>query len=215
MGLREIKKERTRRTIQEVAMRLFASQGYGATSVEQIAAAAEISPPTFYRFYRDKEDIVLTLDLAPILDAAEEQYPQGESMSCLVQALFDALAQHHHEHRGYLLTRYRLIQNEPDLRARLQLQRQDHLELALKKVAERRKTSIASRDLRVVLAVVIAAGCESVDYWVMNHGKPNLSELLNQALRLIEPTLKLFDRTSASQTTGRTETPSVKRTKAK
>jgi AcrR family transcriptional regulator len=215
MGLREIKKERTRQTIQEVAMRLFASQGYGATSVEQISAAAEISPPTFYRFYRDKEDVVLTLDLTPILDAAEEKYPRGESMSYLVRALFDALVEHHNEHRGYLLTRYRLIQNEPDLRARLQLQRQDHLELALKKVAERRKTSIDSCDLRVVLAVVIAAACETIDYWVRHHGRQNLSELLNQAFRLIEPTLKLFDRTSASLTTSQIEVPPIKRTKAK
>lgn len=60
LGLRARKKERTRNTIRAEAMRLFADQGYAATTVEQIADAAEISPSTFFRYFPAKESLVVT-----------------------------------------------------------------------------------------------------------------------------------------------------------
>lgn len=59
LGLRERKKARTKAEIQRQALRLFNEQGYAETSVEQIAAAAEVSPSTFFRYYPTKDDVVL------------------------------------------------------------------------------------------------------------------------------------------------------------
>ena len=76
-GLRERKKARTRASLREHALRLFREQGYQATTVEQIAAAAEVSPSTFFRYFPTKEDVVLRDDMDTRMMAALERQPAG------------------------------------------------------------------------------------------------------------------------------------------
>jgi AcrR family transcriptional regulator len=57
-GLRERKKAQTRETIVECALDLFERQGYDETTIEDIAAAANISPRTFFRYFLTKLDVL-------------------------------------------------------------------------------------------------------------------------------------------------------------
>ncbi|MGW0862566.1 TetR family transcriptional regulator [Streptomyces sp. NPDC002611] len=58
-GLRERKKRRMYEVVSDVAVRLFLEKGFDAVSVAEVAAAAEISKPTLFRYFPAKEDLVL------------------------------------------------------------------------------------------------------------------------------------------------------------
>jgi AcrR family transcriptional regulator len=62
MNLRERKKLATWRAIRSAALRLFDEGGYEATTVEQIAAAANISRATFFNYFASKEAVVFDQD---------------------------------------------------------------------------------------------------------------------------------------------------------
>jgi len=68
LGLREKKKLRTRAILIDAALKLCLEQGYERTTVDQIAAVAEVSPRTYSRYFASKEAVFLTL-----LDDVSEQ----------------------------------------------------------------------------------------------------------------------------------------------
>ncbi len=59
MGLRERKKQKTRQTISDVAISLFLEHGFDHVPVVDIAAAAEVSKPTLFKYFPTKEDLVV------------------------------------------------------------------------------------------------------------------------------------------------------------
>jgi AcrR family transcriptional regulator len=58
LGLRELKKQRTRELIAETARRLFAERGFERVTIAEVARAAEVSEQTVFNYFPTKEDLV-------------------------------------------------------------------------------------------------------------------------------------------------------------
>ena len=119
-GLRERKKAKTHEAIQAAALRLFRSQGYEATTVEQIAEAAEVSPSTFFRYFPTKEDVVIHDALDPILFASFAEQPAElgpiQALRVTMASVFGSLTP---EQLALEVERQELIVSVPELRARM------------------------------------------------------------------------------------------------
>ncbi len=117
-GLRERKKIRTRQTIRREAFRLIEENGYAATTVEQIAEAAEVSPSTFFRYFPTKESVLLADDLDPVILNALDAQPPDLSPSQAVRRAYQAtMAGMSEDQREFEDTRQRLMFSIPELKA--------------------------------------------------------------------------------------------------
>jgi len=117
-GLRERKKARTRAALQEHALRLFARQGYGETTIEQIAEAAEVSPATVYRYFPTKADLVIYDDLDDrLIEAFRAQPPELGALQAMRAAVSTGFRGLFGDALQVQRDRERLIRTEPELRS--------------------------------------------------------------------------------------------------
>jgi AcrR family transcriptional regulator len=118
LSLRERKKLKTRASIQTEAMRLFLEKGYEATTIEEIAAAVEISPSTFFNYFPSKEEVVMEDELDPLILAAFDAQPPGVGpVAALRNAMRIVFTDLTPEQDAVLRQRIRLMSSEPELRA--------------------------------------------------------------------------------------------------
>jgi len=137
-GLRERKKAKTRLAIREHAMALFKDQGYDKTTVEQIAAAAEVSPSTFFRYFPSKEEVVLQDDYDALLIAAFHAQQVGvPPLQALRNAISEVFLSMPEGQQAQEAERVRLMTEVPELRARMLAQVSEMLQMLAEAVAER------------------------------------------------------------------------------
>ncbi|MCA1841638.1 MAG: TetR family transcriptional regulator [Actinobacteria bacterium] len=184
-GLRERKRQRTRATIQAEALRLIAEQGYEATTCDQIAAAADVSPATFYRYFPTKEDVVLADEyddlLVGLLQDRPEDEPPVRAVRRSVAASLDAIYAADVE---IIRERLRLVLSVPALRARRYEQTRATEELLAPAVGARMGAAASQLEVRAVTAAIVGAVVTAVEHWAAHGGA--LPALIDEALAALE-----------------------------
>ncbi len=157
-SLRERKKAKTRAAIREHAMRLFEEQGYPATTIDQIADAAEVSPSTFFRYFPTKEDVVLVDDVdAVLIEAVRAQPAELPPVESIRRGLRDVFAGMSPETWQFERRRQRLLIGVPELRARMLHQMTEAIDLLAGVIAERAGLPADDFSARVTAGATIGA----------------------------------------------------------
>jgi AcrR family transcriptional regulator len=158
LGLRERKKRRTRASLIGAAIELCERQGFEQTTVEQIAAIADVSPRTFSRYFATKEAVCLALVDDAVDVAAVELAGLPDEMNHL-EALYRASVTMYRNTKTAgtgeltaprLLCTLRIIMSSPTLRQATMEFRPHAVNVEL---ARRMDVGLDDRGLQLVAAV--------------------------------------------------------------
>lgn len=191
IGLRERKKAKTMAAVQRHALRLFRELGYNATTVEQIAEAAEISPSTFFRYFSTKEDVLIMDNYDPLLISAFEQQPSELSpLSAVRQAMISTMADMSADELGTMRERNQLIMTVPELRAATLNNLTQTMQMITEMVAKRMDRKPDDLDIRTFAGAVIGVNISVMLYYA-EHPETDYAALLDEALSKLESGLAL------------------------
>jgi AcrR family transcriptional regulator len=191
VGLRERKKLKTKAAIRKEAMRLFLEKGFDATTIEEIAAAVEISPSTFFNYFPTKEDVVFEDELDPLILAAFDAQPEGTNpIRAIRNAMLTVFRALTPEQDRVMRERMALMTSTPSLRSAMLSQFADMVNQIAALVASRAGGSpsdfairnFAGALLGVMMSALLAAAQDP---------KADLIEVADQALQHLEAGLPL------------------------
>jgi AcrR family transcriptional regulator len=181
--------KRVRRELASAAAELFRQRGYDATTVEDIAAAVEVSPRTFYRLFPTKGDVIIELARTGLGDivAALAERPLDEPLVASLEVVF--VARSADVEPRALRSFEDLMTRNPELRARWLEETRRHQDLLAEVLAERLGTATADLRTQVIAALVLAAHRTALEVWSTRPNDPELVPTLRQAMGLLAPLL--------------------------
>ncbi|MFI2398062.1 TetR/AcrR family transcriptional regulator [Rhodococcus sp. NPDC019647] len=187
---------RTREVLAQTAVELFLQDGFDAITVEQVAAAANVSPRTTYRYFHTKEGLALALlaDLDNRFLQIVQARPHDEApLESLRHALAEAWAwlESSGQSETYLALQA-FVESHPGLMA-ANLQRGYNQEELLVAALETRPVFRSSGDLgpRLVVAAFAGASRVAVTTWRRSSGTvPMLINTLDTCIASLLPALQ-------------------------
>lgn len=185
-GLRELKKARTRAAIQREALRLFRERGYEATTVEQVAQAAEVAHTTVFRYFPAKEDLVISDEADPVFyESLRAQPPELTPVQALRAALRDVLGGFTREDLAAGRDRTVLILSVPALRGAAFANFVDTMRTVTAILADR--TGRAPDDVRTLTGAAFGIMLDLMLRWSEDPSL-DLPATLDEALTILDPT---------------------------
>jgi AcrR family transcriptional regulator len=186
LGLRERKKIKTRQAIRREALRLFDTNGYAATTVEQIAEAAEVSPSTFFRYFPSKESLLLADDLDPlVLEAFKAQPPDLSPSQAIRRAYAATMAGLSPEQLEFENTRQRLIFSIPELKAALYDEYYRTVNVMAEAIGHRIGRPAGDFEVRVFVGAMVGAMMAAYD------SAPKTADTIYRAMDFLEAGMPL------------------------
>jgi AcrR family transcriptional regulator len=194
LGLRERKKIKTREAIRTATYDLVEEQGYEATTVEQIAERAEVSPSTVFRYFPTKEDIVLTDEYDPILVEELRARPVDEPWLDSVRVVMRrALEMTAADNANISRQRAHLVATVPAVHSRAMETMSLTGRMLTASVAERTGLEAGSLEVRVYTMSLMAALMEVSLYWAENGHEGDLGGFMERAVDVFEHGLPACD----------------------
>ncbi len=187
MGLRELKRERTRRLISDKAFELFTDHGFGRTTVEQIAAAAEVGPSTLYRYFPTKETLVLEFVEDSLFGALEwfRTQPADADLPDALQAVIEKVLDQMESNPDRVRTVYDLAGQTPSLSAHLaeviwRWRNELTVDLAARLAGDSAEftAALAAGTTMNIIEIVVQT-------WVDNPNGTNVKDLAQEAMGLL------------------------------
>ena len=195
-GVRPRRRARTRDDIEAAAIDLFVENGYDATTIEEIAEAALISPRTFFRYFASKEDVLFARGRDEMTLAARSlaERPADEPLMDSLRALLRMFAELHSADRERQLCRIGLVTTTPHLAAAF-LEMLHGMELVLREfVAARLGLEPGDRRPRLVAAAFGAAFRVAAETWEEGDGAQEMPVLMRENVEtLVAPLLEGTD----------------------
>lgn len=179
----------TRDRLVDAALSLFAERGYTEVTVDEIAERAGVSARTFFRHFRDKEEVLFADDdslLPALLEAiAAPEGPQRADL--LMEQALGRLAQVMEPSRAPMTVRHDIVEHEVALTGReLAKQARWQQEVA----AALRARGFAGEHAEVLAAVGFALFRNALTAWLTDPAGPPLAEHVRRALPLARSALE-------------------------
>ena len=192
-GLRERKQERVRQDVMDAGLRLFVQQGFDATTVDQIADAAEISRRTLFRYFETKGDILMAAmrGMSDFLETSLRARPAQEAPLLSLLEIFIALSQQLATSGVDAYSLAYMIDRDPSLR-QYSLQKHAEWEDRIADVLLERLPAESHLEVRARLLARIGVGSfrTALDQWLANEGRGQLKTHLVETFALLDKTIK-------------------------
>lgn len=190
-GLRQRKRAKVRKEIQDNALRLFREQGYEATTVQQVAEAAVISESTLYRYFPTKADIVMSDDLDPmfveVFRAQPAELGAVPAIRTSLTTVLNTLSEEDTARQRELLA---LILSVPDLRASMLDQLAGGIQLLADELGLRTGRPADDPAVRALAGAIIGAAI-AVMFTVATDPAADLITMLDEAIGALSDALNL------------------------
>jgi AcrR family transcriptional regulator len=192
MTLRDHARGAVRDEVSKQAWLLFAEQGYEATTVDQIAAAAGMSRRTFFRYFAGKDELVLDrlVESGRLVAAALESRPSDEPAWPALRASFAETVRLQEAHARTSRRLQLMLRDEPALRTTVEARRRLWLDLLAPLTAQRLPATAAGdgAELRAAALTSSAIACleASQAAWATRPGT-SLGALLDDAMGTVAP----------------------------